>query len=454
MKVLAVDDNLDALFVLEELLRAENYSVITATNGKDALDIALTELPDLILLDVRMPSLTGIEVLKSLRGHPDGMYIPVILLTAQSEIEEIEVGFSAGANDYICKPYEKDILLARLKAAIKTKEVYTTLKTAQKEEKRLKAELKAIYSLPHIVGKSQSFTSLLSLIEKVQDVNVPVLILGETGTGKELLARSIHFSSPRENNPFIAQNCAAFSETLLESELFGHVKGAFTGALKDKEGIFEAAHLGTLFLDEIGELPMSVQAKLLRVLQDGTFTPVGDTKPKKVDVRILAATHRDIPMMVKQGTFREDLYFRLNVVTVKVPPLRERKADILLLAEHFLALSEKKFGKGKKSFSQDVLRVFSEKTWPGNVRELQNEVERLYLLSGEVLDASLLSNDTISSENMVESSSGSLKEALSNLEKTMMIAALKKSGGNKSEAAKELGISRSNLIAKSQEYGI
>jgi len=457
-KVLAVDDNTEALFVLEELLRSEGYQVITATNGDDALKKILEDSPDIVLLDVNMPSKNGIEVLKAAREDAQARYIPIILLTARSEVEEIVTGFQAGANDYITKPYDRAELIARLQSASRTKEIYSELKHSHSNEKRLRGELGERFTFSKIIGKSEALEGLIDVITRVVDAPVPILLLGETGTGKELFAKAIHFESPRRERNFVTQNCATLSETLLESELFGHVKGSFTGAIKDKEGLFSVADKGTLFLDEIGEMPLSLQAKLLRVLQDGSFTPVGDTKSKSVDVRIVAATHRDLQAMIKNGSFREDLFYRLNVVQLKIPPLRQRKSDIPLLVDYILTLAEKKFGRGKKRLSKETLQALCEHDWPGNVRQLQNEIERLVLLSGsdEEISLKFLSpeiHEPMYENTGAEGQGNSLKDSLMALERQLISETLEKTKGNKSEAARILGISRSNLISKSQQYG-
>lgn len=458
LRVLAVDDNLDALFVLEEVLRGEGYEVITATEGNTALKKILEDAPDIVLLDINMPGKDGISVLKIAREDTNAKYIPIILLTARGETEEIVKGFEAGANDYIIKPYEKAELLARLQSATRTKELYTELKNSHASEKRLRGELGERFSFANIIGKSEALSDLIDILNKVVDSPVPILLLGETGTGKELFAKGIHFESPRRDRNFVTQNCATLSETLLESELFGHIKGSFTGAIKDKEGLFSVADKGTLFLDEIGEMPLSLQAKLLRVLQDGSFTPVGDTKSRSVDVRIVAATHRDLPSMVKNGTFREDLFYRLNVVQLKIPPLRQRKSDIPLLVDFILAQAEKKLGRGKKRLSPATLQALSEHDWPGNVRQLQNEIERLVLLSGSEKEISPQFLSPEIHESTYENTGGEpgshLKDSLMMLEKQLITDTLQKTKGNKSEAARILGISRSNLIAKAQSYGL
>ncbi len=305
-----------------------------------------------------------------------------------------------------------------------------------------------------IVGRSPAIKEVISLLEKVVEVDTPVLITGPSGTGKELVARAIHFNSHRKNKNFIAINCAALNENLLESELFGHVRGSFTGAIKDKIGVFEAATGGTLLLDEVGELEQSIQAKLLRVLQEGTFLPVGSVIEKKVDVRILTATNRNLLEMVEQGKFREDLYYRLNVINIKLPSLYERKEDIMPIVDHLLdKLAEQKNIK-KKAITTEAANLLQEHKWKGNIRELENEIERMLVLGkdDEILGIDLLSHQIKENEANDNEHKGTLKSAIESLEKQMIKQTLERKNGNKSHAAKELGISRSNLIAKVQHY--
>lgn len=321
----------------------------------------------------------------------------------------------------------------------------------------LSGELGTRYGFDNMIGKAASMQQMYRLLERVCDSETTVLVQGENGTGKELISKALHYNSRRKKNKFIIVNCGAFNENLLESELFGHIKGSFTGAVKDKKGLFEAADGGTLFLDEIGDTSMQMQVKLLRVLQEGTFTPVGSTQLKSADVRILAATNKDLKKMVKEGTFREDLYYRLNVINVQVPPLRDRKEDIPILAEHFLA---KFSGKERtKVIEKECMSRLLDHSWPGNVRELENEMERLCVLAG---DDQLVTSDLLSN-NIKESSSaqfpglrvsGRLKDAIEDLEKQLIVEGLERTGWNKSRLAKELGISRAGLIMKVEKYGL
>ncbi|MFZ4402955.1 MAG: sigma-54 interaction domain-containing protein [Pseudobdellovibrionaceae bacterium] len=326
--------------------------------------------------------------------------------------------------------------------------------------KELNKELGNRFKYDNMIGKSKPMQSLYALLDKIKSAETTVLVQGENGTGKELIAKSIHFNSSRKDKPFVIQNCSAFNDNLLESELFGHVKGSFTGAVKDKKGLFEMADKGTFFLDEIGDTSPQMQVKLLRVLQEGTFTPVGATETRKVDVRIIAATNRNLREMVEEGTFREDLYYRLNVINIRVPPLRERKEDIPYLVDYFLNRSNENQVGAKKLMTKRALEKLYDYPWPGNVRELQNEIERLVVLSGEEgkLMAELLSPKIleISEKQKIQGSrlQGKLKDALEDLEKEMIREGLRRTGWNKSKLAKELGISRAGLIMKVEKYDL
>jgi transcriptional regulator with PAS, ATPase and Fis domain len=326
--------------------------------------------------------------------------------------------------------------------------------------KELNKELGNRFKYDNMIGKSKPMQSLYALLDKIKTADSTVMVQGENGTGKELIARSIHYNSNRKDKPFVIQNCSAFNDNLLESELFGHVKGSFTGALRDKKGLFEMADKGTFFLDEIGDTSPQMQVKLLRVLQEGTFMPVGATEGRKVDVRIIAATNRNLKEMVEQGTFREDLYYRLNVINIRVPPLRERKEDIPYLVDFFLAKIAESSSGAKRVLTKRALEKLYDYAWPGNVRELQNEIERLVVLSGEEtkLMAELLSPKVLESgdKNKVQGArlQGKLKDALEDLEREMIREGLRRTGWNKSKLAKELGISRAGLIMKVEKYGL
>lgn len=456
ISILAVDDNEDALFALEQALIVAKFNVITARSGRESISLARQNNPDIILLDINMPELDGLQVLDFIRKDPVLKYIVVILLTAT---DDIIGGLQGGADDFIKKPYRTDELIARVHAAIRRRDLNLELKGTQQENRNLKKQLGEVFGVHNLIGKSSAIKEVFDLIEKVSDAPVPVLITGESGTGKELVAHALHYNSSRRSEAFVIQNCATFNEHLLDSELFGHVRGAFTGAIKDRDGLFQQADNGTLFLDEIGELPLGLQAKLLRVIQDGTFTPIGDTRVRSVDVRVLAATNKALGKMVSEGKFREDLFYRLNVVNILVPSLHKRSTDIPLLADHFLREFSKKIGREKKVLADDTLALMVQYTWPGNVRELQNEIERLVLLSGSGKE---ISSNCLSPQIRESKRAGSiqgiktnsLKESLTLLEHSLIQDALTKSEGNKTEAAKLLGISRSNLISKAQRFGI
>jgi DNA-binding NtrC family response regulator len=452
LKVLAVDDNTDALYVLEQALLEYGFAVITASSGREAIERAQREQPALILLDINMPGMDGYEVTTALKAAPETAALSIILLTALNTLEDVARGLDLGATDYMTKPFRAEELALRLHVVGRHRRIET-------EVHDLRNQLRAQKNFGNIIGKSPAMQNLFSVLEKVKDANVPVLIMGESGTGKELIARAIHYNSPRRDMPFVVQNCSAFNDNLLESELFGHVKGSFTGAIRDKEGLFAAADGGTFFLDELGEMSPALQVKLLRVIQQGTFLPVGGTKERKVDVRIVTATHRDIPAMVTAGAFREDLYYRLNLVTLRLPPLRERTEDIPLIIDHILERERLRQKAAPRTLAPETLKRLLNYPWPGNIRELENEIERLLLMSGNdaVLSPEALSPHVFAGERgdkKLRPPSGTLKEATEALERAMITAALERTGGNKSEAARELGIARSNLITKANAYGL
>lgn len=339
---------------------------------------------------------------------------------------------------------------------------HTEISKREDQINALSNQLENRYSYNQMIGKSKPMQELYSLLDKVSSSEATVLIQGENGTGKELIARSVHYNSPRKNSHFVTVNCSAFNENLLDSELFGHVKGSFTGAIKDKKGLFESAHRGTLFLDEVGDMTLTMQVKLLRVLQQGTFTPVGGTEERKVDVRVIAATNRDLKSMIEEGTFREDLYYRINVININVPSLRDRKEDLPVLVDHFLIKSCKEKQTPLKQLNARTMERIFDYSWPGNIRELENEIERLVVLSGhdQQIGPELLSpriRDAVASGQSKNSQfklAGRLKDALEELEKTMIKEGLRRNKWNKSKLAKELGISRAGLIMKVEKYGL
>lgn len=461
IRILAVDDDPDGLFALQTVLEEAGFDVVTAKDGNETFAKLQSALPDLALIDVMMPGIDGFEVSRRAKADPVLKYIPLVLLTARASLDDIVHGLEQGADDYIKKPFDRTELLARVNALLRVRKLYRELEGQTEYNRSLRAELDKRSPVSGTVARNQKMQEVLELINKVAPSKLPVLVTGESGTGKELIARAVHTASDRKDKPFVVQNCSTFNENLLESELFGHVKGAYTGAQGAKRGLFEVADGGTFFLDELGEMSPNLQAKLLRVLQDGTFIPVGDTRERKVDVRIVAATNKDLKKLISENKFRDDLYYRICGVHVSLPPLRERREDIPALVDHFIKISP--HAKTAKTVSPEALNALTAFEWPGNIRQLQNEVERMVVLSGEskVIGVDLLSPEVAGSMNpkvegalAFDSSGGSLKDAVQAIERRMIEEALIKANGNKSEAARELGISRSNLIAKVQEYGI
>lgn len=373
--ILIVDDEPNYLVILEELLTEEGYTVLTAENASKGFELASGHDVDVVVTDMKMPGIDGMAFLDSLhRLKPD---VPIIMMTAYGTIEKAVEAMKKGAFDYICKPFENEEFKIIIAKAV---EHYRLIR----RNRELEDAIKNRYSFQNIIGKSPAMEKVFYVVEKIAPSRSTVLITGESGTGKELIAKAIHYQSPRKDKPFVSVNCGALPETLLESELFGHERGAFTGAIQQRKGRFELAHEGTLFLDEISEMPLHLQVKLLRVLQEMEFERVGGTQTIRVDVRIIAATNRDLKKEVELGRFRSDLFYRLNVVNIHLPPLRERVEDIPLLIAHFLDKYSKEAG-SKNTFTVDkeAMRCLMEYHWPGNVRELENVIERAILLASE-----------------------------------------------------------------------
>ncbi len=455
--ILIVDDEPNYLIVLSELLKEENFEIFTADNGESALKIIQETDLDLLITDMQMPIMNGMDLLKATKNFNSDL--PVIMITAYGEIEKAVAAMQAGAFNYLSKPFKNDELLVNVRKAI---EHYSLIQ----ENKRLRSEFQTRYGFVNMVGKNQKMLQLYSMIEKVAPTPASVLITGESGTGKELVAKAIHFNCQRKKQPFISINCAALPENLLESELFGHEKGAFTGAVALRKGRFELADTGTLFLDEIGEMAMSLQAKLLRILQEQIFERVGGSKELHVDVRIIAATNKDLKREVKDGRFREDLFYRLNVLNLHLPPLRERKDDIPLLINHFLKKYAGQFKKTAIDIKPEVVRLLCRQTWPGNVRELENVIERASILCNndciELADVELQNEENsplpavavnFDPENM-DLSEARLPDMLGAIEKNMVQNALKRAGNVQTRAAKALGITKSLLQYKMKKFGL
>ncbi len=451
--VLIVDDEKNYPLILSAVLQEEGYEVLTANSGPDALDILHHSDVDLVLTDMKMPGMDGIELMENVkRFNP---LIPVIMMTAYGTVEKAVEAMQKGAYNYILKPFDNDNLVIFVRKAI---DMYHVVQ----ENRRLRAVVENQFQFGNIIGKSKRMLELYDLIQKMAPSSATVLIEGESGTGKELVARSIHFNGQRKNMPFIAVNCSALSEHLLESELFGHEKGAFTGAVAMKKGRFELADGGTLFLDEIGELSQNLQVKLLRVLQERVFERVGGVRPLPVNIRIIAATNRNLKHETELGRFREDLYYRLNVLHLVLPPLKERLEDIRLLVAHMIEKYAGERGNNPpvSGVDQEVDRLFYEYAWPGNVRELENVIERaMVLCPGDVIRVSDLPIEfrkNIPSSLHIDDipSNAKLYDTLDMVEQTMIKRALSVSHNVQSHAAELLGIGKSGLSQKIKKYGI
>jgi two-component system, NtrC family, response regulator HydG len=445
--ILVVDDDVAHRIMLKKLIGSWGYDVSEAEDGSIAIERVRERAFDLILMDIRMLNVSGIEALEQIKIINPA--IPVIIMTAYASVETAVNALKKGAYDYLTKPLDFD----ELKIAIARATEHTRLK---KENEYLKGRLGEQFDRQNIIGQGPAMVKLLDTVSQVASTEATILITGESGTGKEMIANAIHYNSRRVEAPFIKINCAALTETLLESELFGHEKGAFTGADRQREGKFRQAEGGSLFLDEVSEMSQAMQVKLLRVLQEREITRVGGAEVIKIDVRIIAASNKDLKKQIQSGHFREDLFYRLNVVNLFVPPLRERREDIPLLAQHFLNLFAEKNSKSIKGFTPQAMEKLLKYAWPGNVRELINAVERAVVLSrGEYLDAdelSLMMADNAVAAKIDQTSSPE-NLPLTEVEKRTILEALDITGGNKSEAARRLGITRKTLRKKLDKYG-
>ncbi len=452
-KLLIVDDEENMRHMLTAMLKNFGYDVDTAPDGELALNMVTKSFYDFILCDLKMPRMDGMAFLDAVKDKLGET--TVIMMSAYGNLDTAIQAMKNGAYDYISKPFKSD-------------EVYMALKKAEererliKENRRLLEKIKNIeenYRVGNMVGKSRSMQDVFKMVEKVAKYDTTVLISGESGTGKELIAKGIHLAGERSRKPLVSINCGGIPENLLESEFFGYKKGAFTGADRDKKGLFQEADKGTLFLDEIGELPLSLQVKLLRVLQENEVRPIGDTKTQKVDVRVIAATQKNLTEEVREGTFREDLYYRLNVLNIKLPPLRERPDDVPLLIDHFLNRFNSRLGKAIKKVSSTALSFLLKYQWPGNIRELENIIERAVVLADgeEILPEHLpqeLGEKIKPSFDEEISGEFSLKKTQQILEKKMIIKALNETNGNRTHASKLLEISHPSLLSKMKTYNI
>lgn len=454
-RVLVVDDEENLRHMLQVMLRKHGYLVEAAADGSEALHMAGENRYDFILCDLRMPVLDGVGFLEKATGS--GLDSTIIMMSAYGTMETAIECMKQGAYDYISKPFKKDEILLVLKKA----EERERLKT---ENRQLREEMQKECSFASMVSRNREMLDIFSLVRKVCDFRTTVLILGESGTGKELIARALHYNSRRKSGPFVAVNCGAIPENLLESELFGHVKGAFTDASAEKAGLFEQADSGTLLLDEIGELPLPLQVKLLRVLQEGEIRRVGGAAAKKVDVRVVSATSRDLQQEVAHGRFREDLFYRLNVLSIALPPLRERLEDIPLLVDHFIGKYGVELGRGGVTCSPEVISILFRYPWPGNVRELENCMQRsLLLCEGDTLGPECLPDwargrgvgaGPDAKIPLPADGSLSIKRVSEQMEREMIRKALEKTSGNRTHAARLLEISHRSLLYKIKDYGI
>ncbi|WP_043930226.1 sigma-54-dependent Fis family transcriptional regulator [Bacillus sp. EB01] len=463
--ILIVDDEASVRTVLKALLKREGYEVETASDGEEAIAKAKALHPALVIMDIRMPNKDGMEAFQEIREFDKD--INVIMMTAFAAVETAVGAMRNGAYDYIIKPFNNDEVKILVKRALQVQNL-------KEEVQVLHRELSNNYRLDKLLTNSPKMMQLYKVIGKVAQTNASVLITGESGTGKELAANTIHYNSQRMKGPFIKINCGALPEGLLESELFGHEKGAFTGAVQRKPGRFELAEGGTIFLDEIGEVSQALQVKLLRVLQEHEFERVGGTQTIKADFRVIAATNRNLLSMIENGEFREDLYYRLNVVPLEIPPLRERKEDIKLLANFFLQKFSQENNKEIVTFDEDALKLLKEYTWPGNVRELSNIVERAVIMSTgsiifpedifinqevfhqkrKTIETTHVTSNEVETLPLRLADGQSLKDLIKQVEHVIIQNKLTENHGNKMQTAKDLGISRRALLYKIQEYEI
>ena len=453
-RILVIDDEPGMRHYLTKLLKNNEYQVREACDGQEGLQAVQDEVPDLILVDFKMPNMDGMQFLAKLKEEHEDM--PVIMMTAFGTIDNAIRAMKMGAYDYINKPFEIDEILIVIAKALEKKQL-------EEENVLLRKKLESQYTYQDIISRSDAMQSIFETIESVSNAKSHVLIQGETGTGKELVAHAIHNAGQMKDKSFVTVDCAALSETLLESELFGHVKGAFTGATQDKKGLFEEANGGTLFLDEIGHVSLDIQVKLLRALDDGVIKRVGDTKTKKVDIRLIAAANENLQELVTEGGFREDLFFRLNVIMMEIPPLRERKEDVPLLVEHFLQKYNRLERKNIQSVSEDAMTIMVNYVWPGNVRELENFIHRAVvvkkspIINPRDLPAEMTQsikgerrNLTTRSKNFNEAK----RQAVESFEKRFIIEALKEFQGNVSKASRSMDLDRRNLQRKMKALGI
>jgi DNA-binding NtrC family response regulator len=453
-EILYVEDDTVSGRLVQSIVEREGYRIKIVSSGQEFIKSLAEHKPDLVLADLNLPDASGLDLLaKSRYRYPD---VPVIMVTASSSVADVVSALKGGATDYVTKPVEHQRLVVSLANALK-------MLRQQQDLAKLRSELNETYKVEHIIGNTPEMENVRELIRQAAPSDATVLILGESGTGKELVARALHYSSPRFNKPFVDVNCAALTETLIESELFGHERGAFTSAISRRRGKFEQANGGSLFLDEIGDMPLSTQAKILRVLQERTFQRVGGEDKITVNVRVICATNRDLEQAVQSGTFRNDLFYRVNLFVIDVPPLRKRMADVAELARHFLAVDSRSGRYTARSISDSALAALSDHHWPGNVRELQNAIERAMMICHEDeiqishLPPAVLQGKPLDSQPAPSAAAGAnrnLVEAVESFERSMILDALEKCDWNKTQAARHLGVTRRILSYKITTLGI
>lgn len=445
-KILFVDDEESQRKAIGGFIEKKGFYIKTCPDGDAALELIRNESWDIVLSDLKMPGMTGIELLRQAKQLvPD---IVFILFTAYGTVEGAVEAMKLGAFDFVTKPVDLDVLEMMINKALENRRLLV-------ENRRLRELVESSGRAEGIISESPRMEEVINLVARTAPSSATVLIAGESGTGKERIARAIHYGSKRADRPMITVNCAAIPETLLEAELFGHEKGAFTGAHIARKGKIESAQGGTLLIDEIGDMPLSLQPKLLRFLQEGTIEKLGSADTKKLDIRVIAATHRNLRDMVEKGEFREDLFFRLSVINIDIPPLRDRKQDILPLAEHFIKIYSEKNSKKVEGMSRAAKDLILKYSYPGNVRELENAIEAAVVLSrGEAIEADDLPANFGSGRGSVKSAAQTLPELLEVYEKSLVMEGLKKSGGNKSEAARILGISEKNIRDRLKKWGL
>lgn len=449
-KILLIDDDERIRELIRDILQSHDYFCRTIDRGEKALEIIKDDEYDLILLDVNLPGKSGIELIPDFKHYaPDS---PIIMITGFADIDDAVKAMKLGSFDYIKKPFNKEELLLSIEKGLRWQNILI-------ENSELKQEINEKYNYKGIIGKSREMKNIIDKVKQIADTQVNVMITGESGTGKDLVAKAIHFSGSRRDNDFVPVNCSSLPDNLLESELFGYKKGAFTGAYRDKEGLFKVADNGTIFLDEIGDMPENLQAKILKVLDSGEFTPLGDTKTVSTNARIISATNKKLEKLINSGQFREDLYYRLNVVNIEIPPLRERKEDILILIDYFINKFASKFNRNIKRLTESSIETLLRHPWPGNVRELQNVLESSCALAqSEIIDInnlpdSLFKQSSDKMERFIPINS-TLKETTEYFEKRYITELLKFTNGNVSKASKIADIARQNMHLKIKNYDI